>query len=413
MQGRFSPLVPKGNLPVTAKNASDIVSALRTILQARAEGKMTTEEFERRQAEVHAIILSAAPTETNVEPVVTAAHPPRAPSDGQGNPARLWILLPVAAVTIAAAGLYFWLDKSRSAPAKPAENLQASDTGARKVDSAQVDQQLAALAAEVAKNPMNGEAWASLARSYAHNGQHTQAADAFAKAAAILPPDAALLGDWADSFVVAHNRQWDDTSRGLIKRALAADPKHLKSLSLAATDAFDNADYAGAIAYWKRMKFAATNDAAVNKYADDNIAEATAAMSGKNVTSTSPAGAEPVSGAKTGSGAIAGTIAISEKLRGRISPTDTIFVLAKNSEGQGPPLAAKRYTVADLPVEFRLDDDASMIPGQGLSRVIEAVVIARVSKSGNPVAQPGDLESAPQRVKVGAHDLKVEINSVR
>jgi cytochrome c-type biogenesis protein CcmH len=398
---------------VAVKKTPDIVNALRTILQARAEGKITIEEFERRQAEIHAIILSAPPTEANVEPVITASRLPLAPAGSTGKSAKWWILLPVVAVTIAAFGMYFWLDKSRSAPMTSTDNLQASDTGAQKVDSALAEQQLAALAAEVAKNPMNGEAWANLARAHSQKGQHAQAADAYAKAAAILPADAALLGDWADSYVVAHNRQWDDTSRGLIKRALAADPKHLKSLSLAATDAFDNADYAGAIAYWKRMKLAATNDASVNKYADDNITEATAVMSGKAVTSTLPAGAEPINVAKAGAGAIAGTVAIGEKLRGKVSPGDTVFVLAKTTEGQGPPLAAKRYTVADLPIEFRLDDDASMIPGQGLSRVIEAVVIARVSKSGNPVAQPGDLESTPQHVKVGAHDLKVEINSVR
>jgi cytochrome c-type biogenesis protein CcmH len=398
---------------VAVKTTPDIVNALRTILQARAEGKITADEFARKEAELHAIILSARPDEPTAQAATKAARAPLAPAGSQRKTPKWWVILPIAAVTIAAAGVYVWLEKSRSAPPVAAENPQAAETGARKVDTAQIEQQLTALAAEVAKNPMNGEAWANLARTHSQKGQHAQAADAYAKAAAILPPDASLFGDWADSYVVAHNRQWDDTSRGLIKRALAADPKHLKSLSLAATDAFDSADYAGAISYWKRMKDAAANDASVKKYAEDNIAEATAVMSGKAVASTVPAGAEPTTGAKAGSGAIAGTVVIGEKLKGKVSPTDTVFILAKTAEGQGPPLAAKRYTVADLPVEFRLDDDASMIPGQGLSRVIEAVVVARVSKSGNPVAQPGDLESTPQHVKVGTHDLKVEINSVR
>jgi cytochrome c-type biogenesis protein CcmH len=401
---------------VAVKKTPDIVSALRTILLARAEGTITADEFERRQAEIHAMILAEAPAATIPAAATTPARPPLVATQSRRKPPIVWIALPLVAVTIAALGLYAWLDKSRPAPASSAENLQTSNTGARKIDTAQLEQQITALAAEVTKNPMNGEAWANLARAHSQKGQHAQAEEAYAKAAALVPPDAALLGDWADAYVVSHNRQWDDTSRGLIKRALAADPKHLKSLSLAATDAFDSANYAGAIAYWKRMKDAASNDGSVKQYADDNIAEATAVMSGKTVAANLPTGAGEKAGATVASGAmgaIAGTVAIGEKLRGKVAPTDTVFVLAKATEGKGPPLAAKRYTVADLPVEFRLDDDASMIPGQGLSRVIEAVVVARVSKSGNPVAQPGDLESPPQHVKVGSHDLKVEINSVR
>jgi cytochrome c-type biogenesis protein CcmH len=93
-------------------------------------------------------------------------------------------------------------------------------------------------------------------------------------------------------------------------------------------------------------------------------------------------------------------------------PSDAVFIVAKATEGQGPPLAAKRYTVADLPITFQLDDDASMIPGQGLSKAIDVVVTARISRSGNPLAQSGDLESAPQRAKVGSSGLQLEINTV-
>ncbi len=397
---------------MATKNKTDIVDALRSNLLAHAEGKISSDEFERRQAEIHALVLSTPATEVGAEVTKNSTVVPAGNPVAPRSVSKLLILLPIVGV-IAVAGLYVWSAKPGSSPALTSERVETSDTGGKKVDAAQIEQQLTALVAEVAKNPMNGEAWATLARAYTQKGQHAQAEDAYAKAAAILPPDASLLADWADSYVVAHKRQWDDTSRGLIKRALAADPRHLKSLSLAATDAFDNADYSGAIAYWKRLKDAGGNDASVRKYADDNIAEATALISGKGVASNLPASNEQKTGSTATSGAIAGTVAIAKKLRSRTLPTDAVFIVAKTTEGQGPPLAAKRYTVADLPIAFRLDDDASMIPGQGLSKAIDVVVTARISRSGNPLAQSGDMESAPQRAKVGSSELKLEINTVR
>jgi hypothetical protein len=39
-------------------------------------------------------------------------------------------------------------------------------------------------------------------------------------------------------------------------------------------------------------------------------------------------------------------------------------------------------------------------------------MLARISKSGNPIAQPGDLEGRVVGVKVGAADVKLVIDRV-
>jgi len=137
------------------------------------------------------------------------------------------------------------------------------------------------LADKMVKDPNNGEGWLLLARTYGELGQHKEAANAYAKAAALLPPDAALLADWADAYVMTQDRKWNDEAREIVKRALAANPKHLKSLALAGGEAFDRADYKTAIDYWKRIKSAAPADSMDAKLADSNIVEATARMDGK------------------------------------------------------------------------------------------------------------------------------------
>jgi cytochrome c-type biogenesis protein CcmH len=75
-------------------------------------------------------------------------------------------------------------------------------------------------------------------------------------------------------------------------------------------------------------------------------------------------------------------------------------------------VAAIRSTAGSLPLEFSLDDSMAMNPGNVLSSHKEVVLVARVSKTGNPIAQPGDLEGKLVGVKVGATGVKLVIDQV-
>ena len=63
-----------------------------------------------------------------------------------------------------------------------------------------------------------------------------------------LPNDSRLLADYADVAAMAQGRRLQGKPEALIARALAADPRNVKALSLAGTAAFEKGDYAGAIA---------------------------------------------------------------------------------------------------------------------------------------------------------------------
>ena len=64
---------------------------------------------------------------------------------------------------------------------------------------------------------------------------------------------------------------------------------------------------------------------------------------------------------------------------------------------------------AVLPLRFTLDDSTSMGPAARLSSARQVIVGARISKSGNAVPQPGDLQGYSKPVAVGASGLTIEI----
>lgn len=250
----------------------DVTSMLRELLMARAEGKITSEEFEERQTALHNAVLTPAPA---------------AKAD-----VRLW---GIPAFILAGAGVYAWLAASDAQKAGmlelPAQKSLASSVPwntqtapAVPAEAKPVGGDLTALSRrlseKLAKDPNNGDGWLLLARSYREIRQFKEAEEAFSKAAKLLPADAALFADWADVYVMSHDRKWDTKANDLVAQALKADPKHLKALALAGSAAFDAGDYKKATTFFKRMKAAAPADSMEAKEATANLAEAEARLAG-------------------------------------------------------------------------------------------------------------------------------------
>ncbi|MDE2148070.1 MAG: c-type cytochrome biogenesis protein CcmI, partial [Burkholderiales bacterium] len=99
-------------------------------------------------------------------------------------------------------------------------------------------------------------------------------------------------------------------------------------------------------------------------------------------------------------------------LQSRVSPGDTLFVYARAANGPRMPLAILRKKAGDLPLDFSLDDSMAMSPAATLSSAAQVVVGARISKSGNAMPAPGDLEVLSEPVAVGTHGLKLQIDQV-
>jgi cytochrome c-type biogenesis protein CcmH len=85
------------------------------------------------------------------------------------------------------------------------------------------------------------------------------------------------------------------------------------------------------------------------------------------------------------------SVSLADQFKTQVVSDNVVFIYAKAASGPPMPLAVKRLAVSDLPVMVELSDADAMMPSMMLSSFEDIIIGARVSKSGNPVAQPGDL----------------------
>jgi len=258
------------------------------------------------------------------------------------------------------------------------------------------------LAARMKENPDDVEGWMMLGRSYAVLGRFPESSAAYAQAVAREPNDAQLLADYADSLAMAQGRTLQGEPEKLLKRALAADPNNVKALVLAGTAAFDRNDKAGAVRLWQRALAVLPAESEMAQRVRASIAEA----GGQSQVAGAPKTPKP-----QGSARVSGTVKVDPRLAGKIAPDDTVFIFARAAEGPRMPLAILRKQGRDLPLQFTLDDSMAMAPQMNLSAFPRVVIGARVSKSSNASAQPGDLQGASAPITVGSERVDVTIDT--
>ena len=353
------------------------------------------------------------------------AAPLRASNAWAPGPNHRSLVVPAAltlAILVVAGGGWTWLvaaDGLRVGPdagsAAPAAKRATVAPSSRNQAPPETETRMAAMADRLAerlkKDPDDADGWHMLGRSYAALGRHGQAIGAFRSAARLRPDDATLLTEWAFSAAVINQRGSENEPAQLVERALRLAPKDAKALALAGTLALDRRDYAAAVDYWEQLARVEPTDSAIGKRIQGSIEQVrqlAATRAAPMPLSTRTFG---ITLAAAGND-LGGTVTLAPALRGRVSPDDTVFVFARSAAGPRMPLAVLRKQVKDLPLRFTLDDSLAMSPAARLSGATSVIVGARIAKSGNAVAQQGDLQGQSLPVAVGSRDLKIEINEV-
>ena len=367
---------------------------------------------------------AALPAAASPASATTATAAARA---GRTKPSPLLLSgLGVAVLAVAVAG-YAWKGSpggARQAPDAAAEATVDGKPAPHAVGTDQITAMTEKLAERLQAQPDDADGWSMLARSYSVLGRHADALKAYAKAAGLRADDPTLLADYADSLAVSKNNDLSGEPMKLVERALKLDPNNLKALYLSGTQSFNTKDYATAVKLWEKMVKVAPAGSPFAQQVLPAIAEARS-LAGMPAAATA-APASPAAGSAAASPAVtqggkaaaagkliaSGTVTLAPALARQAQPEDTLFLFVRPAEGSRMPLAILRKQVKDLPLNFKLDDSLSMLPGGDLSGIKKVVVGARVSKSGNAAPQPGDLSGQSAVVAMGAGNVKLEIKDV-
>ena len=256
----------------------------------------------------------------------------------------------------------------------------------------------------VAAQPDSAEGLYFLGRTYMAQERPADAAKMFERAANLAGRQPELLGQWAQAQYFADGKKWSDKIQALTDEALKADPKEVTSLGLLGIAAFEGERYQQAIDYWNRLLAQLPPDdksRAALQGGIERAAERLKASGGTVAEATAPKAA-----------LLKVSVDLASELKGKVQPGDSVFVFARATSGPPAPLAAKRLTVADLPVTVELGDADAMMPQLKLSNFPEVQLVARVSRAGQPTAgewvgRSGPLPSsttAPQKLTIDSPD---------
>ncbi|MEJ2620878.1 MAG: c-type cytochrome biogenesis protein CcmI [Candidatus Thiodiazotropha sp.] len=298
-------------------------------------------------------------------------------------------------------------------------NQQAAQSAAGGMENLPpMDELVRRLAEKLEQNPDNLDGWIMLGRSYMALNDHSAAINAYQRAMEMNDQRVDLLLAYSEAIAATTSNDFTGRASALIEKAYQLEPENPNVLWLTGILAYQSNDFKTAILRWDTLRNSLTPQSAelesINKAIDDarsqlglpaEEAELPSIVK-KQKPKTKP---QPVAAGE----AIKVAVSLSPELQAKAKPNDLVFIYAKAVSGPPMPLAAVRKRVSDLPVSISLDDSMAMMPQMKLSGFNEVVVGARISMSGTPTAQTGDLEGEIKSVTPGSTEtVQLVINSV-
>ena len=245
---------------------------------------------------------------------------------------------------------------------------------------------VANLAKRLADNPNDLNGWKMLGRSYVTMSNFEGAVDAFEHAIELeSAQDAQTLVSLAEALLASTGAGITGRIATLFENALAIDQNNPQALFYGGIGAFNRDDKDLAADRWETL-LALNPPAEIQGILRQRIAEWRGDNPPAPVATPAPAPA-PVERPDV---VVSATISLPDAAAAALPGDAIVFVIARDPAQPAPPIAVVRRRVSELPVTIQLGDRESMVAGRSLSAFAEFELLARVSVSGQPTAQPGD-----------------------
>jgi len=243
-------------------------------------------------------------------------------------------------------------------------------------EMASIEDMVAGLRKRLQDNPDDLAGWKMLGRSYFQLARYDKAVEAFDQAVRMESgADGQTLVDLGEAVWMRDQRTLTGRAGELFENAIAISPSNPKALFYGGLVAIERGERLLAAERWETL-MALSPPEGIREILEKRIAE----LRGEE-PAVQPAPAGPI---------VAAAIELAPVTRDAVDPNATVFIIARDPAQPRPPIAAVRRRVSELPAVISLSDSDSMIPDRLLSGFSELEIVARVSISGQPVAQPGD-----------------------
>ena len=346
----------KQNIDIARDKKNDLDSQL-------AQGELNQEEYDNTLLDLQtALALDLENSE--------ASDP------GQQGRWVVWLL--AVAIPILSFGLYFQLGEY-GVIKNPALAQVPVDTRAQnQLTDLSVEEIEELIKQRLRNNPEDAEGWFVLGKTYMARQKFDKAITAYQRTYDLVGEEPGVMFSLADALAMQNDGAMQGEPEQLVRRGLEISPQDPTGLWLAGLAAEQRQDYKGAHALWSQLMPMIQND----PESSTEVRELIQLLEKRDPQLSASVAVVRILNL---------SISLADNLRHFAAPGDSVFVYAKAMDGPPMPLAVKRLTVQDLPADVTLSDSDAMIQTMKLSSFARVIVGARVSISGNPVAQPGDL----------------------
>ena len=249
---------------------------------------------------------------------------------------------------------------------------------------------VAQLARRLEHDPTDLNGWLMLGRSYTALQEYPLAVRAFGRAVQLSDgKNAEALSGEAEALALSDESELDGRAGRLFEQALALEPDSGKALFFGAAVAARRGDLPLA-----RQRFAKLLSLNPPEAIRPMIEQQIAAIDQKLAGGTPTSAAAVQQGRSPGAASVAGapTVRVNVTLAPSLASAAgaaPLFVFVRDPAQGGPPLAVKRLE-SHFPQSVALSPADSMVPGRAFAAGQSVQVVARIARSGTPIAVSGD-----------------------
>jgi cytochrome c-type biogenesis protein CcmH len=248
---------------------------------------------------------------------------------------------------------------------------------------------VAQLARRLEHDPADLNGWLMLGRSYTVLQEYPLAVRAFGRAVQLSDgKNAEALSGEAEALALSDESELDGRAGRLFEQALALEPDSGKALFFGAAVAARRGDLP--LARQRFAKLLSLNPPqAIRPMIEQQIAAIDEKLAATPTSAVAVQQAHPSAPAEAaGAPTVRVNVTLSPSLASAAGAAP-LFVFVRDPAQGGPPLAVKRLD-SHFPQSVALSPADSMVPGRAFAAGQSVQVVARIARSGSPIAVSGD-----------------------